>query len=279
MDLKISKLSPTCIEVRGTWKAGTTHEFLLYSDVHYDNPKCVRDLFHKHLSEAKERNAGAISFGDFFCFMQGKYDPRRQKADVLPQHNVANYLDAVIDEAASELVPYKDQLLIFADGNHETSILNRLETDPTGRLVKELAGDTVRAGYHGFIKFMFEHEAGGSVKSFIAYFHHGRWSGVVTKGTLATARYSVMAPDAQLVISGHTHDRWLMEQPRFRLKQNGEMKVEPQIHLKCGTYKEEFLKDGGWAIEKIVMPKSLGGWWLRFDFLNNKMIPSYTMAN
>ena len=34
-------------------------------------------------------------------------------------------------------------------------------------------------------------------------------------------------------------------------------------HLQLGTYKEEFADGGGWAVERIVMPKSLGGMWLR----------------
>lgn len=32
-----------------------------------------------------------------------------------------------------------------------------------------------------------------------------------------------------------------------------------QLHIKSGTYKEEFVKGKGWATEKIVMPKRLGG--------------------
>jgi hypothetical protein len=33
--------------------------------------------------------------------------------------------------------------------------------------------------------------------------------------------------------------------------------------LQTGTYKEEFKGGSGFAIEKIVMPKSLGGIWLK----------------
>lgn len=278
MNIEVTQTSSICLDVKGSWTPGEEKNFLLVSDVHWDNPKCKRKLFNKHLEMAKEKNAKMLSFGDFFCFMQGKYDPRSNKSDIRPEHNVKNYLDAVIQSATEELTPYKDQLLLFADGNHETSILNRLETDPTRRLVEGLGKGVYKGGYQGYIRFSFEHESGGSIQSYILYFHHGKWGGVVTKGTLSAARYAAFVPDADLIVSGHTHDKWLMEIPRYRLKRNGKLTIEPQVHLKCGTYKEEFAKDGGWAVERIVTPKSLGGWWLKFEFRNKKIIPTLTMT-
>jgi hypothetical protein len=40
-------------------------------------------------------------------------------------------------------------------------------------------------------------------------------------------------------------------------------KVTPRYHVQTGTYKEEFEGGNGWAVERIVMPKSLGGVWLK----------------
>ena len=41
--------------------------------------------------------------GDVLCLMQGRYDPRGSKASVRPEHQVDNYLDAVISTAAEFL--------------------------------------------------------------------------------------------------------------------------------------------------------------------------------
>jgi hypothetical protein len=41
-------------------------EFLLISDLHWDNPHCDRTLLANHLKEAQRRNAGVIVNGDFF---------------------------------------------------------------------------------------------------------------------------------------------------------------------------------------------------------------------
>jgi hypothetical protein len=43
----------------------------------------------------------------------------------------------------------------------------------------------------------------------------------------------------------------------------GTVEITDRLHLQSGTYKEEFGKFGGFAVEKIAMPKSLGGLWLK----------------
>ena len=50
--------------------------FLLTSDRHHDNPHSDHELQKEHLDEALKRRAGIIDCGDFFCAMQGRWDPR-----------------------------------------------------------------------------------------------------------------------------------------------------------------------------------------------------------
>jgi hypothetical protein len=82
MILPLTKHSRNIHEV--TCQSG--QEFLLISDLHWDNPHCNRGLLTNHLKEAQRRNAGVIVNGDFFCLMQGKGDPRRSKEDIRPEH-------------------------------------------------------------------------------------------------------------------------------------------------------------------------------------------------
>jgi len=70
--------------------------FFVSSDWHLDNPKCNRKLLFKHLDMIKKKNGYIIVTGDLFCLMQGKYDKRSSKSDVLPQHMKNNYLDQYV---------------------------------------------------------------------------------------------------------------------------------------------------------------------------------------
>jgi hypothetical protein len=94
------------------------------------------------------------------------------------------------------------------------------------------------------------------------FFHHGAWGGIITKGTMGGGRYASIAPDADVLVNGHNHERSVVAHSCYRVDQNGRAWVEQRWHVQCGTYKQEFGGTGGWAVERIVMPKSLGGIWL-----------------
>lgn len=282
MNYKVKAVSNQLLEVRMKYKHGDKFKFLLLSDVHFDNPKCKRALFYRHLDEAKASGAGVFVFGDFFCLMQGKYDPRRSKKSVRPEHNKENYVDAVFSDSADKLAEWAKSFILFSDGNHETAILKNLEINPLDNLVDKLnykhEGNAFHMPYQGFVRFVFEAENGGRVRNKTLYFHHGKFGGVVSKGSQGVGRHGLVVPDADIVVTGHTHDRWIMEQPRYRLKGNGEVKVEQQVHVKCGTYKEEFEDGGGWAVERIAMPKSIGGWWLNFEIGGSGTVVKQTFS-
>ena len=108
---------------------------LLRSDAHHDNPSSDNKLEEKHLRQALERGAAVIDNGDAFCAMQGKWDPRSDKSALKPEHQVDDYLDALVSTYADFLEPYASQLAVMGTGNHETSVLNRRETILTTRLV------------------------------------------------------------------------------------------------------------------------------------------------
>lgn len=114
--------------------------------------------------------------------------------------------------------------------------------------------------YMGFVWLKFS-RMGGSRRSSHIFYDHGHWGGIVSKGTQAATRYQAIAPQADVVYSGHTHDRNMMEMPTYWVRSNGNAILKNQIYLKGGTYKEEFLGGSGWAVEKIAVPKNIGGWW------------------
>ena len=251
--------------------------YLLISDVHFDSPECDRKLFKRHMDQAKERNAGILCFGDFFDVMQSRDDRRRNKSGLRPENKRADYLDSVIEEAVEFLTPYKDNLVLFSLGNHESSALNRMETDLLKRLTKDIGGQVQYAPYQGFVRFQHLVTA-TSRRTTTMFFHHGNWGGIIGRGTQSTARFASVAPDADIVVSGHTHSRWLMPHAQFRLTQNGKTEIISRLHVKIGGYKSEFEKGYGWATEKITRPGDLGGWFLTFHQEEGKVVPSLTMT-
>ena len=112
-------LTPYTCKIKFEVKSNERQTFLLLSDVHWDNPHCNRDLLKRHLDEAMTRNAGILIFGDLFCAMQGKYDPRGSKAGIRPEHNVANYLDKIVDDAIDYFKFYAQNIMYVSPGNHE----------------------------------------------------------------------------------------------------------------------------------------------------------------
>ena len=266
MTITATRLSPQLLEIRIPYEVTTdTATFLLASDIHLDNPKCDRGLFAKHLNEMRAQSGHALFFGDVLCLMQGKKDRRGGKGDIRPEHLGGNYFDLVFQESAEWLKPWQDRILMMGDGNHETAIVNHQEIDPLEnvvRLMRAAGAPTEHMGYQGFVRFVFYKRDGGQVRRCTLFFHHGAWGGIITKGTMGGGRYAQVAPDADLVINGHNHERSMVAHPCDRVAENGRVWIEQRWHLQTGTYKQEFSGTGGWAVERIVMPKSLGGIWL-----------------
>ena len=258
--------TPELLELRIPYTTFTeTATFLLLSDIHLDNPKCDRKLLAKHLDECRAQNGHVLMFGDVLCLMQGKKDRRASKGDIRPEHLGGNYFDLVFSEAAEFFKPWQDIILMAGDGNHETAVSNNQEIDPLEnvvRLMRNNGSNIEHMGYQGWIRFSFTQDNNSKTRRCMLFFHHGAWGGIVTKGVMAGGRYAAVAPDADVLVSGHNHERSVVAHSCYRVDQNGRAWVEQRWHVQCGTYKQEFGGTGGWAVERIVMPKSLGGIWL-----------------
>jgi hypothetical protein len=257
------------VEIRAKYRRKDWEQWmLLLSDLHFDNPKCDRKLLFRHLDEAKRRNAPVFLNGDTLCLMQGKYDPRSNKSDILPQHNKKDYVDAVIEECAELLAPYGDLITVIGRGNHEQSILNRHETDVVRRLclrLSEKAGRTIYpGGYGGYVNMQFIDGTSRSPVR-IKYFHGSGGGGPVTKGTIKANRMATYLPDAHIVTTGHVHEKWAIAYTQERISDQGKITLSDQLHICTGTYKEEYgVGKGGWHVERGAPPKPTGGYWVRF---------------
>ena len=237
---------------------------LLSSDWHWDSVKCDREKLAADLQKAKELNAAVLSIGDGFDAMGGKYDPRSNgKWDVRPEFQRGNYYDDIVTQCAEWLEPYREQMALITPGNHETAVRKRMETCLTTRLVEQLRvrGSKCRAaGYSGWVMFRARSSKTTSALYRLWYHHGYGGGGPVTRGVIDYSRYLVDV-DADCIHAGHVHQRTMIEASRQRLSPTGIARIRP-IHLvRSAAYKQECLTDG-WAVEKGMSSRPLGGWWM-----------------
>ena len=257
---------------------------LLISDLHWDNPKCDRDLLKKHLDQAVKGNHDILINGDLFCLMQGAYDPRKSKSDIRPEHNHANYFDAIINTAVDWFEPYAQHIKLIGYGNHETSILKRQETDIIERFVTLLnykSGTNIQVGgYGGWIRYQFND--GSATQSFkIKYMHGFGGGGAVTRGTIQHNRMSVNVEGADAIWMGHVHEDYELTYTVEELTIKDTVQLRDILMIRTSAYKEEY-GDGskGWHIERGASPKPIGGRWLIMkpyrDEKTNRKVNAYT---
>jgi len=252
-----------------------SQDYLFLSDLHWDNPKCQRKILERHLREAQERKAKVLVNGDFFCLMQGKGDPRRSKDDIRPEHNKANYLDAIVKDAVKWWGKYADVLTWIGYGNHETSIIKHQETDVMRRFVDlfnltyEQKHPLQLGGYGGWIVFKGQRYRSEkkAYQTFatkkIHYFHGAGGGGPVTANMIQHQRNSAYVEGADMIWMGHTHDWFFHTRTKHGLDNTEKPANFDLDFMQTPTYKEEFDdRHGGFHVERGRPPKPIGGYWL-----------------
>jgi hypothetical protein len=237
---------------------------LLASDIHYDSRVCDRSLLKKHFGQAKEKDAPIFIFGDFYDVMATKKDPRSHMSDVRPEYQTGKgYLNLITNDAIDFCKDYP--IRFISEGNHEQNITKRHEIDIIESLCKGI--NAKQGDWAGYLRFHFNHVAGGKNRSMDMYYTHGSGgNSPVTKGVIQTNRRGV-AYDADLFVSGHNHNRWNMELMRQRVNTHGTIKSTPQNHINLGTYKGQ----DDWEKQMGFPSPNKGGVWLRFYTENHEI--------
>lgn len=247
--------------------SGTYNEIAVLSDLHWDNPKCDRVLLKKHLDYCLKNKIPVVITGDLFCLMQGRGDNRRNKSDILPEHNNYKYLDSIVETAVEWFTPYASILTVVGYGNHETGIIKWQETDILQRFVDLLnhttGSNVYTGGYGGWI--IYDVHVGHNVKASFKhkYFHGSGGGGIVTKGAINLTRALETYEGFDLFTMGHIHENSCRNDSREILHVHAdvsEIRIKNIHHAITGTYKEEY-EDGskGWHVERGAPPKPLGG--------------------
>lgn len=253
---------------------------LVTGDRHWDNVDSDQRLQKKHLDYALEHNIPVIDNGDFFCLMQGKYDPRSSKSKLRPEHQGSKYFDLVHDTAVDFFTPYAPIMASIGYGNHETACIRKHETDILANFIRNMNaqgnGQCHQSGYRGFVNLTFQGEGGKGQKAAVLIHHfHGSGGGApVTQGTIQGQRQHGMVPDADVVVLSHTHYAWIMPRGSFRRNKSGRVYHSHQLGISTPTYKDEIgVGDTGWLLEKGSGPKPIGCVWLKIRFRQDRTVP------
>ena len=270
--MNVSRLSDMAIAV-DYHTTKNLKPLMVISDVHWDSKDCDRKLLKKHLNSALEQDAAIIIIGDFFDLMEGRNDMRRSNT-ARAEHYAPNYLQKVVIDAAEWLQPYAKNIAMISNGNHETSVAKHTQVQPLTWLCYELrkqGSQVIEGDYQGFfvVRAVYEYEGKNTYFPYKIFYHHGLWGGIISKGTQSVMRFGAVVPDADMIVTGHTHDQWMMLHTRYKLNKAYDVTLEDQIHLKLGTYKNEFKTGNGFAVEKIGLPKPVGGWMVDFNIERN----------
>ena len=262
--------------------------FLLTADRHHDNPHTDQDLERRHLDEAVERGAGVLDFGDLFCAMQGRYDPRRSNMDnVRPEHKNGRYLDALVDTSVEFYSPYAKNWILSGRGNHEQSVLRNNESDLLERFAAGMnanGGGMLVGGYGGWVRFIAKRDR-TTATLVLRYFHGSGGGGPVTKGSIGRQRQRSMFEGYDVYITGHIHQAEYEEDEREYLTRGGYRAIRRVYQLCTPTYKDEW-GDGseGWHVERGAGPRPLGGWWMDLEWVEEqkdgrstaRLVPTFT---
>jgi hypothetical protein len=174
--------------------------------------------------------------------MQGKFDKRADKSHLRPEHQSGDYLDKLVKTAADFYAPYRRNFVVIGRGNHETAIYKRHETDLTERLVErinERCRPNIQAGgYGGWVRLMVTMPRHAARLRLLHYYHGTGGGGPVTRGVIQTNRMAVFLPDADVILTGHTHDQWIVPIARQRMSDRGVPYHDEQVHVRTPGYKD-----------------------------------------
>lgn len=244
------------------------------SDIHLDNPKCKRKKLKEDLDMAKALGATISITGDLLDLMQGKHDRRADKGALRKDFvEGGSYIDNVIKDAVAFLSPYAENIVLISKGNHETSVQQHIEVDVLKYLIRELnkANNTkIQMGeYRGYFTLCYQLGKTGNRHNVNFGYSHGNWGGNITKGALSVIRDASIMPDCDIMLSGHTHDTFVIPHKRYSIKSGNSVNLTTQYHVKTATYKDEFSAGHGFAVEKIAFPKPIGGCLCKFKIGRN----------
>jgi len=207
-----------------TYKAGEIFSLIAYGDVHWGAKYCDENLFAEMFQEYKGNpNAYFVDLGDTCNSIHVK-DPRFDFRELAPRfEGRQDLIDAQISDYCNYHTKYGDpsRELGKISGNHTESIIKHHGTNPTKRMCEML--DIKYLGLSCYFWLEFEHEAGGCVRKYLIYLHHG-WGGAIRSegGNLNKYMKILSRYDFDIALLGHNHEGWFKPTARIGAECRGD---------------------------------------------------------
>ena len=244
---------------------------LFCSDIHLDSIGCKRDILKKHFDEIKEANGLIFIFGDLLDVMGSYGDTRLQREDIDPifiQHG-RTYLDLVAEYTINFLKPYAKNIALISYGNHEKTINKFHNHDILRSIVWALnldQGVNIQLGaYSGWVFLRLKNGQASQIQKI--HYHHGFGGNAKrSKGMLDVQIEAMKYPDANILVRGHTHQKWFdPSTARMRVTAKGRIYKDKIKYIQSGSYVDGIgAGKSGWPVEKNFNPTDIGGWFVDF---------------
>jgi UDP-2,3-diacylglucosamine pyrophosphatase LpxH len=260
-------------QVTGMVTENSKTSILLMSDLHLDSEDCDRKFIKHCFAEAKARNAMILIFGDIFDAMGGRNDRRTNKGDLKKSLQESNYYDKVAEDVAEFLIECDilENLGVVTLGNHETAVTKHNELSLLEALSLQVFLKTdgkhrvkILNKYAGYFRININKPSGKLYNSWNAWYNHGSGGGApMTYGVLKTKRRQAII-DADIFISGHTHQSYFVPLSRRYLTTKGNIVDKEIIHIQLGTAEDT----NEWAIKHEFGFPSKSFYFLNFYYRN-----------
>jgi hypothetical protein len=145
---------------------------------------------------------------------------------------------------------------------HNTDILRRIVYE----LNREPDTNIQLGDYSGWLNLKFNVSKTHS-NSINVHYHHGFGGNAArSKGMLGVQIEAFKYPDANILVRGHTHQKWYdPSTTRVRLNSRGKVYKDKIRFIQSGSYVDGVADGkGGWVVEKNFNPTDIGGWFVNF---------------
>jgi len=250
---------------------------------HLDSLECNRGKLASALQRAVDEGARIIFNGDNFDLMQGRNDPRRSRAAMKPEF-VGSYVNDVVEDAVTFLLPYAENIDIMALGNHETSFMRNCDVDVNkfaADMLSEKSGHKIHTGsIMGYLQLIFDNGNKHSTTRIVHFRHDGGSLGKRSKGILS---YDILAgeyPNTDVFVTAHGHQMVHHETQSEIVTKSGAIEYRERILISCPSFKEEWADrcKANWWNATNKGPRAVGGWMTTFKCTRDSNVSGEMMV-
>jgi hypothetical protein len=210
-------------------------------DIHLGSPACDSQKLSETIKWVLGRpDTYVIGMGDYADLVV-RQDLKRFTGSCVSE-DMRDWLDGILNQQRRLVVekfkPLAEagRLLGLAEGNHEASIKKHHSYD----IMKDICSmlETPYLGYSFFYRLTLKKKNLGVKRNLIIYGHHGFGGGRKPGSSVNRLLDSANSYDADIVLSGHDHQKLGKRHIRLGVTQNGEPRIvhKPVVLARTGTF-------------------------------------------